>query len=79
MPWHKKHGSGHSEGIVELTTVPPIEAEVIAARLRGDGIAVSVGPGSPYASIAVADGVPVFVSAADAARARALLKGAIDD
>jgi hypothetical protein len=64
----------HREGPVELTRVQPFEAEVIAARLRSSGIAATVGADSVYPSLTFADGVPVFVSAEDAPRARALLE-----
>lgn len=62
-------------GLVELTRVQPFEAEVIAARLRASGIAAIVGADSVYPSVTFADGVPVFVSAEDAPRALAVLKG----
>jgi hypothetical protein len=64
----------HRKDIVELTRVQPIEAEVIAARLRAEGIAATVGADSVYPSVTIADGVPVFVSAQDAPRALALLE-----
>ncbi len=64
------------EGVVELTRVQPIEAEVIVARLRASGIPATAGPDSMYPSLTVTDGVPVFVPASDAARAQALLEGA---
>jgi hypothetical protein len=60
--------------VVELTRVQPIEAEVIAARLRASGIPATVGPDSVYPSLTFADGVPVFVPAEDAPRAEALLE-----
>ena len=63
------------EALVELTRVQPFEAEVIAARLRASGIDAIVGPGSPYESLGFASGVPIFVPAEDAARARGLLGG----
>lgn len=62
------------DDVVELTRVQPIEAEVIAARLRASGIRATVGADSVYPSVTFADGVPVFVLAADVARARALLE-----
>jgi hypothetical protein len=60
--------------VVELTRVQPIEAEVIAARLRASGIPATVGADSVYPSLTFADGVPVFVPAEDAPRAEALLE-----
>jgi hypothetical protein len=60
-------------GLVELTRVQPFEAEVIAARLRASGIDATLGADSPYESISFADGVPVFVSADDVSRAKAVL------
>ena len=62
------------DGVVELTRVQPFEAEVIVARLRASGIHAELSAGSPYDSITFADGVSVFVSADDVARARALLE-----
>jgi hypothetical protein len=64
----------HDDDVVELTRVQPIEAEVIAARLRASGIAASVGADSVYPSVTFADGIPVFVSARDAPRALAVLQ-----
>jgi hypothetical protein len=60
--------------VVELTRVQPIEAEVIAARLRASGIRATVGADSVYPSLTFADGVSVFVPVEDAPRARALLE-----
>jgi hypothetical protein len=71
----KRHSKVHGEGVVELTRVQPIEAEVIAARLRASGIPATAGADSVYPSLSFADGVPVFVPAEDASRAEALLKG----
>ena len=62
------------KGLVELTRVQPLEAEVIAARLRASGIAAAVGADSVYPSVTFADGVPVLVSPDDAPRALALLE-----
>jgi hypothetical protein len=62
-------------GLVEVTRVQPFEAEVIAARLRDSGIEATVGADSPYESVSFAEGVPVFVSANDLRRARAMLDG----
>ena len=64
----------HDKIIIELTRVQPIEAEVIAARLRAAGIEATVGADSVYPSVTFADGVPVFVSQDDASSARALLE-----
>lgn len=75
MDRDSRNSETHGKGIVELTRVSPIEAEVIAARLRASGIAAMVGADSVYPSVTVADGVPVFVSAEDAPRALALLEG----
>jgi hypothetical protein len=69
--------SNHSKtpgAVVELTRVQPIEAEVIAARLRASGIPVTLGAESVYPSLTFADGVAVFVPAEDASRAQALLE-----
>ncbi len=63
--------SGHR--VVELTRVQPIEAEVLVARLRAAGIPAIVGADSVYPSLTVANGLPVFVPAEDAPRAKALL------
>ena len=61
--------------VVELTTVQPFEAQVIVAKLRASGIEASLSPDAfPYDSISQADGVSVYVSAADAPRARELLE-----
>ena len=65
----------HGERLVELTRVQPIEAEVIAARLRASGIPATVGADSVYPSLTFADGVPVFVPAKHLTRAAALLEG----
>jgi hypothetical protein len=59
--------------LVELTRVQPFEAEVIAARLRSSGIEATLGSGSVYESVSFAAGVPVYVPAEDASRAKALL------
>ena len=61
--------------VVELTRVPRFEAQVIAARLRASGIDATVGADLMYDSLSFAEGVAVYVSAEDAARARALLQG----
>jgi hypothetical protein len=67
------------DGVVELTRVQPIEAEVIAARLRAAGIPATVDADSVYPSLSFADGVPVFVPAGEAPRARALLEEEDED
>jgi hypothetical protein len=52
----------HDEvSLVEIARVGPSEAEIIAARLRSEGISVTLGPGSPYDSLTFAEGVPVLV------------------
>jgi hypothetical protein len=47
--------------LVELTRVQPIEAEVLTARLRSEGIAATLGPDSVYESVTFSEGVAVFV------------------
>ena len=74
METHNSDSKAPGDGVVELTRVQPIEAEVIAARLRASGIRVTVGAESVYPSLTFADGVPVFVSAEDASEARAILE-----
>jgi signal recognition particle subunit SEC65 len=64
----------HRKTIVELMRVQPIEAEVIAARLRAAGIEATVGADSVYPSVTFADGVAVYVSEDDAPGARAVLE-----
>lgn len=64
----------HAKDLVELTRVQPIEAEIVAARLRASGIDAIVGANSVYPSVTFADGVPVFVLAGDVQRASALLE-----
>jgi hypothetical protein len=58
---------------VELVRVQPIEAEVIAARLRSAGIDATVGPIPVYESVGFTDGVPVYVHGSDVAAAAALI------
>ncbi|MBO0728951.1 MAG: DUF2007 domain-containing protein [Acidimicrobiaceae bacterium] len=60
--------------LVELTRVQPIEAEIVAARLRASGIGAIVGANSVYPSVTFADGVPIFVLADDVQRATELLE-----
>ncbi len=74
-----RHSKAPREGVVELTRVQPIEAEVIAARLRASGISATVDADSVYPSLTVANGVPVFVPMEDAPRARALLEHEDED
>ena len=71
--------SDHND-VVELTRVQPFEAQVVVAKLRASGIEASLSPDAfPYGSISQADGVSVFVAAADEARARALLEEGQED
>ena len=65
-----------ADEVVELIRVQPIEAEVILARLRAAGIPAIAGADSVYPSLTIAYGVPVFVPAKDAERARAVLEDA---
>ena len=74
MESDNRHSDVHGEGVVELTRVQPIEAEVIVARLRASGIPATAGTDSIYPSLNVADGVPVFVPEDDVPQAAALLK-----
>ena len=74
MERESSRSPGHGDRVVELTRVQPIEAEVIAARLRAYGIPATAGADSVYPSLTVADGVPIFVPAEDAPRAKALLE-----
>jgi hypothetical protein len=70
----------NDNGLVELTRVQPFEAQVVVAKLRASGIDASLSPDAfPYDSISQADGVSVFVAAADEARAQALLEEGQDD
>jgi hypothetical protein len=63
------------DDVVELTTVQPFEAQVIVAKLRASGIEASLSPdASPYDSISQADGVSVYVSAAELDRAREIVE-----
>ena len=68
-----KDSKERAHGVVELTRVQPIEAEVIVARLRASGIRAIAGADSVYPSVTIADGIPVFVPAEDASRAEAVL------
>jgi hypothetical protein len=64
---------------VELVRVQPIEAEVVAARLRAAGFDVTLGPDPVYESVGFADGVPVFVAANELQAALAVLKEGPED
>jgi hypothetical protein len=59
--------------VIEITRVQPIEAEVIVARLRAADIPAISGADSIYPSLTIAFGVPVFVPAEDAERARSVI------
>jgi Putative prokaryotic signal transducing protein len=59
--------------LVELTRVQPVEAEIIAARLRAAGIDATLVSGSVYESISFADGVPILVPEDEVAAASAIL------
>ena len=78
---HKHASPGGSDAAVtqeqrvELARLQPIEAEVIAARLRAAGIDVTLGPTSVYGSFDFTEGVSVLVFESDAAAASALLEG----
>jgi hypothetical protein len=74
-----RHATAPGHGVIELIRVQPIEAEVIAARLRASGIPATAGADSVYPSLSFADGVPVFVPVEDAPRARALLEDEDED
>jgi hypothetical protein len=63
-----------SDEWVEITVLPPIEARVVAARLRASGIYVLLGPDSPYESVTASEGMPVLVPTKDEELARALLE-----
>src|SRR5262249_39369505 len=51
----ERHPRADGAGIVELTRVQPIEAEVIAARLRAAGIPATVPADSVYPSLTFAN------------------------
>lgn len=74
MPSDDEEAGPVHENRVELTRVQPFEANVIAARLRESGIDTSLGPNSVYESVSFSEGIPIFVPAEDAERARALLE-----
>jgi hypothetical protein len=74
VPDHSPPPELHHSHLVEVTRVQPFEAEVIAARLRASGVEATLGSGSVYESVSFAAGVPVFVAAEDASRARAVLE-----
>jgi hypothetical protein len=73
MPTDDKTSSADHAPLVELVRLQPVEAEVIAARLRAAGIEATLGVDSIYESVSFADGVPVLVSEADVPAATALL------
>ncbi len=75
MPTDDDAREAGRRSLVELTRVQPFEADVIAARLRASGIEATLGADSVYESISFAEGIPVFVSADDLVRARAVLAG----
>jgi hypothetical protein len=58
---------------VELERLQPIEAEVVAARLRAAGFDATLGPIPVYESVGFSDGVPVLVFESDVEAAWALL------
>jgi len=74
MESENRHSQVSGDGVVELTRVQPIEAEVIVARLLASGISATLGADSVYPSLTFADGASVFVPAEDLLRAEALLK-----
>ena len=74
MPDHSPPPEPHHSHFVEVSPGFSFEAEVIAARLRASGIEATLGSGSVYESVSFAAGVPVFVAAEDASRARAVLE-----
>jgi hypothetical protein len=71
-------GSTHSAAVpeerrVELVRLQPIEAEIVAARLRAAGFDVALGPIPVYESVGFTEGVPVLVFESDVEAASALL------
>ncbi|HXB36409.1 MAG TPA: hypothetical protein VNU75_01770, partial [Acidimicrobiales bacterium] len=58
---------------VELVRLQPIEAEIVAARLRAAGFDVALGPIPVYESVGFTEGVPVLVFESEAEAASALL------
>jgi hypothetical protein len=78
---HRKTDTGggtHSAAVpgerrVELVRLQPIEAEVVAARLRAARFDVALGPTPVYESVGFTEGVPVLVFESDVEAASALL------
>ena len=68
---HSAHVS--EERRVELVRLQPIEAEIVAARLRAAGFDVALGPIPVYESVGFTEGVPVLVFESDVEAASALL------
>jgi hypothetical protein len=66
-------GAVPEERRVELVRLQPIEAEIVAARLRAAGFDVALGPIPVYESVGFTEGVPVLVFESDAEAASALL------
>jgi hypothetical protein len=64
----------HGDDWVEVARLQPIEARVVAARLRASGIHVLLGPDSPYESLTVTEGMPILVPTKDAALAKELMQ-----
>jgi hypothetical protein len=63
--------------LVEVVRVPAVEAEVLAARLRGEGVgavAVGVGTAGDLAPLQFSEGSRVMVRRADVPRAQELLR-----
>jgi hypothetical protein len=58
---------------VELVRLQPIEAEVVAARLRAAGFDATLGPIPVYESVGFTEGVPVLVFESDVESAGALV------
>ena len=79
MDHDERQPRADAAGVIELTRVQPIEAEVIAAKLRAAGIPATVGADSVYPSLTFASGVPVFVPAEDAPWAEAVLEETGDE
>jgi|SRR5580704_11526236 hypothetical protein len=81
VPDHRKpdtRGDTHSahaseERRVELVRLQPIEAEIVAARLRAAGFDVALGPIPVYESVGFTEGVPVLVFESDVEAASALV------
>lgn len=63
--------------LVELTRVQPIEAEVLTARLRSQGIAATLGSDSVYGSLSFSDGIPIFVPADQLEEALAIVNDGV--